>query len=148
VCPTTVRRYTNRGVLKHYRTPGNQRRFKLSEVLVFMETGSRRAADAHGPRLSRSFTLPERAAPFCSPPFNSFDSASLSLCSGPPLMREPLLALRPAGIRSLFVPMRPGAPRAYGHVVPITATNGSMSAKVTRVSPLQSALSHGHPGWC
>ena len=45
VCPTTVRRYTNRGVLKHYRTAGNQRRFKLSDVLVFMETGSRRAAD-------------------------------------------------------------------------------------------------------
>jgi len=42
VCPTTVRRYTNRGVLRHYRTAGNQRRFKLSDVLVFMENGSRR----------------------------------------------------------------------------------------------------------
>lgn len=40
VCPTTVRRYTNRGVLKHYRTAGNQRRFKLSDVLVFMERGA------------------------------------------------------------------------------------------------------------
>lgn len=38
VCPTTVRRYTNRGLLNHLRTPGNQRRFKLSEVLSFMES--------------------------------------------------------------------------------------------------------------
>jgi len=38
VCPTTVRRYTNRGILKHYRTAGNQRRFKLSDVLAFMES--------------------------------------------------------------------------------------------------------------
>lgn len=37
VCPTTVRRYTNRGQLRHYRTPGDQRRFKLSDVLAFME---------------------------------------------------------------------------------------------------------------
>jgi excisionase family DNA binding protein len=37
VCPTTVRRYTNRGWLKHYRTPGNQRRFRLSAVLTFLE---------------------------------------------------------------------------------------------------------------
>ncbi len=37
VCPTTVRRYTNRGILRCFRTPGNQRRFKLSEVLEFME---------------------------------------------------------------------------------------------------------------
>ena len=37
VCPTTVRRYTNRGILKCYRTPGNQRRFRLSEVMSFME---------------------------------------------------------------------------------------------------------------
>lgn len=41
VCPTTVRRYTNRGVLKHYRTAGNQRRFRLSDVLTFMETRGR-----------------------------------------------------------------------------------------------------------
>lgn len=39
VCPTTVRRYTNRGVLKHIRTAGNQRRFRLSDVLTFMESG-------------------------------------------------------------------------------------------------------------
>lgn len=44
VCPTTVRRYTNRGVLRHYRTAGNQRRFKLSDVLVFMESGQRRGS--------------------------------------------------------------------------------------------------------
>ena len=37
VCPTTVRRYTNRGILKHHRTAGNQRRFRLSDVLSFME---------------------------------------------------------------------------------------------------------------
>jgi len=37
VCPTTVRRYTNRGLLKHFRTPGNQRRFRLSDVLAFLE---------------------------------------------------------------------------------------------------------------
>jgi excisionase family DNA binding protein len=37
VCPTTVRRYTNRGLLSHHRTPGNQRRFRLSHVLEFME---------------------------------------------------------------------------------------------------------------
>jgi len=38
VCPTTVRRYTNRGVLPHYRTIGNQRRFRLSQVLAFLES--------------------------------------------------------------------------------------------------------------
>lgn len=37
VCPTTVRRYTKRGVLNCFRTPGNQRRFKLSDVLNLME---------------------------------------------------------------------------------------------------------------
>ncbi|NLO08237.1 MAG: helix-turn-helix domain-containing protein [candidate division WS1 bacterium] len=37
VCPTTVRRYTNRGLLNCFRTPGNQRRFHLSDVLDFME---------------------------------------------------------------------------------------------------------------
>ena len=37
VCPTTVRRYTKRGVLKCFRTPGNQRRFRLSDVLDFIE---------------------------------------------------------------------------------------------------------------
>jgi excisionase family DNA binding protein len=43
VCPTTVRRYTNRGVLKCYRTPGNQRRFRLSEIMSFMERRQRGA---------------------------------------------------------------------------------------------------------
>ena len=38
VCPTTVRRYTNRGLLEHFRTPGNQRRFRLSDVLAFLES--------------------------------------------------------------------------------------------------------------
>jgi len=36
VCPATVRRYTNRGLLGHLRTPGNQRRFRLSHVLAFV----------------------------------------------------------------------------------------------------------------
>jgi excisionase family DNA binding protein len=40
VCPTTVRRYTNKGTLKHFRTAGNQRRFKLSDVLSFLETNN------------------------------------------------------------------------------------------------------------
>jgi excisionase family DNA binding protein len=38
VCPATVRRYTNKGILAHFRTPGNQRRFRLSDVLAFMES--------------------------------------------------------------------------------------------------------------
>ncbi len=43
VCPTTVRRYTNRGLLNCYRTAGNQRRFRLSDVLDFMEIRDREA---------------------------------------------------------------------------------------------------------
>ncbi len=41
VCPTTVRRYTKRGVLNCFRTPGNQRRFKLSDIISFMEEQQR-----------------------------------------------------------------------------------------------------------
>ncbi|MDQ2799269.1 MAG: helix-turn-helix domain-containing protein [Armatimonadota bacterium] len=41
VCPTTVRRYTNRGILPHERSAGNQRRFKLSSVLAFREDQQR-----------------------------------------------------------------------------------------------------------
>jgi len=37
VCKTTVRRYTNRGELDCLRTPGLQRRFKLSQVLDFVK---------------------------------------------------------------------------------------------------------------
>jgi excisionase family DNA binding protein len=37
VCPATIRRYTNRGWLKHHRTEGNQRRFKLSGIVNFVE---------------------------------------------------------------------------------------------------------------
>ncbi|MEN3001304.1 MAG: helix-turn-helix domain-containing protein [Armatimonadota bacterium] len=37
VCPATVRRYTNRGWLRHFRTEGNQRRFRLSDVVAFLE---------------------------------------------------------------------------------------------------------------
>ncbi len=36
VCPMTVRRYTNRGILPHFRTVGDQRRFRLSDVLAFL----------------------------------------------------------------------------------------------------------------
>lgn len=38
VCPTTVRRYTNKNLLRHFRTKGNQRRFRLSDVVEFMES--------------------------------------------------------------------------------------------------------------
>ncbi len=37
VCKTTVRRYTNRGELHCLRTPGQQRRFKLGQVLEFVK---------------------------------------------------------------------------------------------------------------
>lgn len=50
VCPTTVRRYTNKGHLPHYRTAGNQRRFRLSDILEFME---RRGALSGLPLLDR-----------------------------------------------------------------------------------------------
>ena len=41
VCPATVRRYTNRGWLKHHRTDGGQRRFRLSDVGRFVEEHGR-----------------------------------------------------------------------------------------------------------
>ena len=47
VCPTTVRRYTNRGILPHHRTVGQQRRFRLSDVLAFLEN-SRSAGGGGG----------------------------------------------------------------------------------------------------
>jgi len=37
VCPATVRRYANRGHLNHHRTLGQQRRFKLSDVMAFLD---------------------------------------------------------------------------------------------------------------
>ena len=37
VCPATVRRYTDRGWLRCFRTEGNQRRFKLSDIVAFLE---------------------------------------------------------------------------------------------------------------
>jgi excisionase family DNA binding protein len=48
VCPATVRRYTNRGVLPHHRTVGQQRRFRLSDVLTFLEQqhNGRRGSEA------------------------------------------------------------------------------------------------------
>jgi excisionase family DNA binding protein len=41
VCPATVRRYTNRGWLRHHRTKGGQRRFRLSGVVRFVEEHGR-----------------------------------------------------------------------------------------------------------
>ncbi len=37
VCPATIRRYTDRGWLRHFRTEGNQRRFRLSDIVAFLE---------------------------------------------------------------------------------------------------------------
>jgi excisionase family DNA binding protein len=51
VCPTTVRRYTNRGMLQCHRTPGNQRRFRMSDVLQFLEQ--------YGDRIDRAAEAPQ-----------------------------------------------------------------------------------------
>jgi hypothetical protein len=40
VCPTTVRRYTNKGLLTHQRQGKDRRSFKLSDVLAFLEAQS------------------------------------------------------------------------------------------------------------
>jgi len=56
VCPTTVRRYTSRGLLTHYRTVGNQRRFRLSDVVEFIE--SQQARTRRRPPGSRSSSRP------------------------------------------------------------------------------------------
>lgn len=41
VCPATVRRYTNRKWLEHHRTGGGQRRFRLSDIVKFVEEHGR-----------------------------------------------------------------------------------------------------------
>jgi excisionase family DNA binding protein len=41
VCPATVRRYTNRGWLEHHRTDGGQRRFRLSDIVRFVDEHGR-----------------------------------------------------------------------------------------------------------
>lgn len=41
VCPATVRRYTNRNWLAHHRTKGGQRRFRLSDVVTFVNEHGR-----------------------------------------------------------------------------------------------------------
>jgi len=41
VCPATVRRYTNRHWLAHHRTTGGQRRFRLSDIVRFVEIHGR-----------------------------------------------------------------------------------------------------------
>lgn len=45
VCPATVRRYTNRGWLEHHRTPGGQRRFRLSGLVRFVDEHGRTPED-------------------------------------------------------------------------------------------------------
>jgi excisionase family DNA binding protein len=42
VCPATVRRYTNKGWLRHHRTKGNQRRFFLADIAEFVEEFARK----------------------------------------------------------------------------------------------------------
>lgn len=42
VCPATIRRYTDRGWLRHFRTEGNQRRFRLSDIVAFLEEQAQR----------------------------------------------------------------------------------------------------------
>ncbi len=42
VCPATIRRYTDRGWLRHFRTGGNQRRFRLSDIVAFLEEQANR----------------------------------------------------------------------------------------------------------
>lgn len=42
VCPATVRRYTDRGWLHCFRTEGNQRRFRLSDIVAFLEAQAMR----------------------------------------------------------------------------------------------------------
>lgn len=49
VCPATVRRYANRGILTSYRTVGNQRRFRLSEVVDFVHGRRTRSAGLASP---------------------------------------------------------------------------------------------------
>jgi len=44
VCTATVRRYANRGQLPHHRTVGQQRRFRLSDVVLFLERRAERQA--------------------------------------------------------------------------------------------------------
>ncbi|HWD40265.1 MAG TPA: helix-turn-helix domain-containing protein [Fimbriimonas sp.] len=41
VCPATVRRYTNRGWLAHHRTTGGQRRFRLGDIVKFVDQHGR-----------------------------------------------------------------------------------------------------------
>jgi hypothetical protein len=36
-CPTTVRRYANMGLLTHVQAPGDQKRYRLSDVLAVMQ---------------------------------------------------------------------------------------------------------------
>lgn len=41
VCPTTIRRYTQKGWISHHRTKGGQRRFRLSDIAAFLEQHGR-----------------------------------------------------------------------------------------------------------
>jgi len=79
VCPTTVRRYTNKGILTHYRKEPErpsentteretrQRRFRLSDILTFLETqqsalDADRLAERVGPSRRKRATPPLEAA--------------------------------------------------------------------------------------
>lgn len=68
VCPATVRRYANRGSLPSVRTGGNQRRFRLSDVVDFLHRRSGRSAQTSGDLLADELASaippsPDGAAP-------------------------------------------------------------------------------------
>ncbi|NUL81656.1 MAG: helix-turn-helix domain-containing protein [Armatimonadetes bacterium] len=50
VCPMSVRRYTDKGWLPHFRTEGNQRRFRLSDVAAFLENETSKARRRRKPK--------------------------------------------------------------------------------------------------
>lgn len=58
VCKTTVRRYTNQGLLECIRTPGNQRRFKLSTILGFVEVKDVKGIGKRGRKPTKSKVTP------------------------------------------------------------------------------------------
>lgn len=80
VCPTTVRRYTNKGILTHYRKEPErpsehnleretrQRRFRLSDILAFLETQQTaleadRLQERVAPSRRKRPTAPQESAP-------------------------------------------------------------------------------------
>lgn len=59
VCKTTVRRYTNQGLLECIRTPGNQRRFKLSTILNFVDVKDVKGIGKRGRKPKKRDDAPE-----------------------------------------------------------------------------------------